>query len=121
VHTLPCRRKEWRITHEDFADVWLQQVVQPGRPGSFFERDAQISAQPVDELQDGARLGLDDAFHHHLAEGVPHGYRNTFRVHIHTDIFSAGHKRCSFLEKWVPVPKFPISGHYWPIMMPAQA
>jgi hypothetical protein len=32
--------------------------------------------------------------------GVPHGYRNTFRVHIHTDIFSAGHKRCSFLEKF---------------------
>jgi hypothetical protein len=23
-----------------------------------------------------------------------------FRVHIHTDIFNAGHKGCSFLEKF---------------------
>jgi len=38
--------------------VGLQQVVQPSRPGSCFERDAQISKQPVDELQNGARLRL---------------------------------------------------------------
>src|SRR5215469_9590909 len=38
-------------------------------------------------------LRLDDALHHDFAEGVPHGYRSTFRMHIHTDIFNAGHKR----------------------------
>src|SRR6516164_7311897 len=47
-----------------------------------FEGDAQISAQPVDELQNGARFGLDDAFHHYLADRVPHTNRNAFLVHI---------------------------------------
>jgi hypothetical protein len=37
------------ITHQDFRDVRFQQVVQPGRPGSFFKRDVQVSAQPVDK------------------------------------------------------------------------
>jgi hypothetical protein len=73
--------------------VGLQQVVQPGRPGSFFEDNAQISAQPVEELQNAARLGLDDTLHHDLADGVPHANRNAFHVHIHADIFNAGHKR----------------------------
>jgi hypothetical protein len=54
----------------------------PEMAGSFFEGDAQISAQPVDELQNGARFGLDDAFHHYLADRVPHTYRNAFLVHI---------------------------------------
>lgn len=33
-----------------------------------------------------------DAFHHHLAEGVHHRNRNPFLVHIQADIFGAGHK-----------------------------
>ncbi len=86
------------ITHHDFRHVRLQQIVQPGRPGSFFKGDAQIPVQPVDELQNGARLGLDDAFHHDLPTRVHHCDRNTFLVHVHADIFSAGHKGCSFLE-----------------------
>lgn len=57
-----------------------------------FEGRAQISAQPIDELQAGVRLGLDDAFHRHRADG----YRNTLFVHIHTDILSAGAKRVLF-------------------------
>jgi hypothetical protein len=43
-----------RITHYDFRHMRFQQVVQPRRPGSFFEGDAQISAQPVNELQNSA-------------------------------------------------------------------
>jgi predicted xylose isomerase-like sugar epimerase len=65
----------------------LQEVVQPGSPGAFFKRDVQISVQPVDELQNHAGFCFDDAFHHHLAGGVPHSNRNTFLVHIHADIF----------------------------------
>jgi len=78
--------------------VGLHQVVQPGRPCSFFEDDAQISAQPVDELQNGAPLGLDDTLHHDLADGVPHANRNAFHVHIHADVFKAVIKGCSFLS-----------------------
>src|SRR5258708_27120737 len=34
-----------RITHQHFRDMRLQQVIQPGCPGSFFEGDMQISAR----------------------------------------------------------------------------
>src|SRR6266478_4819532 len=75
----------------------FQQVVQPGRPGSFFKRDVQISAQPVDELQKDARFGLDDAFHHHLAGKIQNCDRNAFLMYVQADIFSASHRGCSFL------------------------
>src|SRR5712691_3245050 len=35
-----------RIAHHQSGDVWLQQVVQPGGPGSFFKRDVQVSRSP---------------------------------------------------------------------------
>ena len=47
-----------RITHQDFRHVRLHQVVQPGRPGSFFEDHAHISTQTIEKLQKGTRLGL---------------------------------------------------------------
>src|SRR5467141_3551087 len=87
------------IAHHQFRDVWLQQVVQPGGRGAFFKRDVQISAQPVDKLQNHARFRLDDTFHHDLPGIIPDGNRNTFLVHVHADIFSTGHKGCSFLEE----------------------
>ena len=40
----------------------------------------QVVHQSVNELQDGAGLGLDDAFHHDLADRVPHRNRNAFIV-----------------------------------------
>src|SRR6266478_1328422 len=87
------------IAHHQFRDVWLQQVVQPGGRGAFFKRDVQISAQPVDKLQNHARFRLDDTFHHDLPGIIPDGNRNTFLVHVHADIFSTGHNGCSFLEE----------------------
>ena len=75
-----------RIAHHQFRYVRLQQIVQPGRPGSFFKRDLQLSAQPVDKVQNGVRFGLDHAFHHDLSSSIPDRNRNTFLVHIHTDI-----------------------------------
>jgi hypothetical protein len=77
--------------------VWFQQVVQPGCPGSFFKRDLQISAQPVDELQNDARFSLDDAFHHDLSRSIHDRDRNAFLVNVHADILDARHNGCSFL------------------------
>ena len=71
-----------RIAHQHFRDVGLQQVIQPGRPSPFLKCDAQIPAQPVDELQNRARFGLDDTLHHDLANRVPHGDRNAFLVYV---------------------------------------
>ena len=47
-------------------------------PRFLLQRNAQISAQSVNELQDGARLVFNDAFHHDLADRVPH--RNRFPI-----------------------------------------
>src|SRR5208283_1450711 len=38
----------WIANHQ-FRHARFEQVVQPGRPGSFFKRDAHVSAQPVDK------------------------------------------------------------------------
>src|SRR5713101_1147498 len=82
-----------RIAHHEFRYVRLQQVIQPGGPGSFFKSDLQLSPQPVDKVQNAVRFGLDHAFHHDLPGIIPDRNRNTFLVHIHADIFSASHIR----------------------------
>src|SRR6266403_18454 len=82
-----------------FVYMRLQQVVQPGGPGSFFKRDLQLSTQPVDKVQNDVRFGLDHAFHHDLSSSIPDRNRNTFLVHIHADIFSADHKGAPPLER----------------------
>src|SRR5215469_14807488 len=51
-----------RIANYQFADVGLQQVVQPGGPGSFLEGDVHLSTQPINKLQDHTGFGLDDTF-----------------------------------------------------------
>ena len=40
-----------RIAHHEFRYMRLQQVVQPGGPGSFFKGDLQLSTKPVDKVQ----------------------------------------------------------------------
>src|SRR6266446_4549903 len=81
-----------RITHQHFRDMRLQQVIQPGCPGSFFEGDMQISAQTVDELQNRVRFRLYNALHHNLALSVPYRNRNRFLVNIHPDILRVQHR-----------------------------
>ena len=71
----------------------LQQVAQPGGPGSFFKGDLQLSTQPVDKVQKDVRFGLDHAFPDDLSSSIPDRNRNTLLVHIHADIFSASHIR----------------------------
>src|SRR6266851_1759437 len=71
----------------------LQQIVQPGGPSSFFKGDLQLTAQPVDKIQNDVRFRLDHTFHHELPGIIPDRNRNAFLVHVHADIFSASHKR----------------------------
>jgi hypothetical protein len=47
-----------RIAHQQFRHVRFQQVVQPGRRGSFFKRDLQVSAQPIEKLRQFAERSL---------------------------------------------------------------
>ena len=53
-----------RIANYQFGDVGLQQVVQPRGPRSFLEGGVYLSTQPLHKLQDHARFGLNDTFHH---------------------------------------------------------
>src|SRR5215472_17762178 len=48
----------------------------------------ELATQTVEKLQKAAGLGFDDRFHHQLATGIPHGDRNRFHVHVHSDIFN---------------------------------
>jgi hypothetical protein len=66
------------IADNQFRDVRLQEVVQPSGRGSFFKRDVQISAQPVDTLHNHVGFRLDDAFHHDLPHSVHHRDRDAF-------------------------------------------
>ena len=73
-----------RITHHDFRHVWLQQVVQPGRPGSFpsnvtckSPRSPWINCRPCSALVSMT------AFHHYLADGVHHRNRKSLPCGIH--------------------------------------
>src|ERR1700741_1190156 len=88
------------IADNQFRDVRLQEVVQPSRRGSFFKRNVQIPAQPVDTLQNHVGFRLDDAFHHDLSHSVHHRDRDAFLMYVHTDIFSASHKGCPFWWVW---------------------
>ena len=85
-----------RIAHNQSGDVWLQQVVQSGAPGSFFKRDVQISAQPIDKLQNHAGFRLDDTFQDDLAGRICDRDGDAFPVDIHADILHVIHWGCSF-------------------------
>jgi hypothetical protein len=82
------------------CDAGLQQIVQPGGPGSFFKGDMHVPAKPFDKLQDHARFRFDDTFHHDLAGSIPDRDRNAFLVHVHADIFSAVSHKKAFLSGW---------------------
>src|SRR5258708_33332881 len=82
-----------RIAYHQSRYVWLQQIVQPGGPSSFFQGDMQLTAQPVHKIQNDVGFRLDHTFHHQLPGIIPDRNRNAFLVHIHADIFSASHKR----------------------------
>jgi Transposase/Transposase IS116/IS110/IS902 family len=48
------------FAYHQFVDVRVEQIVQPGGPGSFLEGHRQSSAQACKELKNCCRFGLDD-------------------------------------------------------------
>jgi hypothetical protein len=48
----------------------------------------QVTAYSLDKLQDGARLGFDDGFHHQFSIAFHHCNRNGFFVNVHADILN---------------------------------
>jgi hypothetical protein len=69
-----------RIAYYQFRYMRLQQIVQPGGPSSFFKGDMQLTAQPVDKIQNDVRFRLDHTFHHELPGIIPDRNRNAFLV-----------------------------------------
>ena len=69
----------------------LEQVVQPGGTGSFFKGDVQVSAQPLDELQNGCRFRFDDGFHQQLAGGIQDRDRDRCLVNVQANILVSIH------------------------------
>lgn len=46
----------------------------------------QVSAQPLDKMQNGDRLGFEDGNHYQLAGGIHHGNRDRFFVNVHGSV-----------------------------------
>jgi len=40
-----------RVSGQHFADVGLEQIVPPGRPGSFFKEHVQAATHTADKLE----------------------------------------------------------------------
>ena len=83
------------IADQNLLHLRLQQIVQPGRPGSFFPGHVQLAPQTVDKLQNAAGFGFDDGFHDQLPTAIQDGDDNRFLVYIHADILDvATHCSC---------------------------
>jgi len=66
--------------------VGLEQGVQPGRAGSFFEGHLQAPAQTMDKLQKGFRFRFENGFHHQLAGGIQNRRRDRWLMNIQPNI-----------------------------------
>src|SRR5215472_13950439 len=73
-------------------------------PGSFFQRNVQLSVQPRNELQNRAGFRFNDRFHPDLSETIHDCDRNTFLVRVHAYIFGASHRGAPFWEGLRPTP-----------------
>jgi hypothetical protein len=64
-----------RIADQNFLYLRRQQIVQPGRPGSFFPGHMQLAPQTVEKPQNSAGSGFADGFHDQLATAIEDGDR----------------------------------------------
>src|SRR5260370_32759444 len=98
-----------RITDQHLRDVRLEQVVQPGRAGAFFEGHMQAATQAVDKLQNGSRFRLEDGLHHQLAGGILNRCGDRCLMNIQPNILSVIHEGAPFCrsrcERSKPTPK----------------
>jgi hypothetical protein len=85
------------VTHQHLRDMGLEQVVQPGRAGSFFEGEMRAAAQPVNKLEDGCRFGFEDGLHHQLAGGIQNRSRDRCLMDVPPNIISVIQEGATFL------------------------
>ena len=81
----------WIAHHHSVDAGRLEQVVQPGGAGSFFKGYGQVSAQPVDKLQNRCRFRFEDRLHYQLAGGIQDHDRDRCLMHVHANILVAVH------------------------------
>jgi hypothetical protein len=79
------------IADDDSRNIRVDQIVEPGRLGSFLEHDMQGSALALDQVEDRRSFGLDDCFRQNFPRAVEHGNHGHCLVHIHADILDEFH------------------------------
>jgi len=84
-----------RIAHHQPGHSPHQQIVKPGRVGSFFEGDLEGAALSGDEIQNRRCLRGYHRLHHQPALGIQHGYGNGGLVDIESNVLHTVHG-CSF-------------------------
>jgi len=85
-------RGDLQVTFEEGTwATWLYDLLKP-HVGKLVVCDPRKNSRQGNKNDRIVRFGLDHAFHHYLSSIIPDRNRNTFLVHIHADIFSAGHK-----------------------------
>src|SRR6266481_339990 len=78
----------------------LEQIVEPGRPGAFFEGHGQSSTQSRQELQNGCGFGFQDGFHDYLALRIHHRYADRCLMNVEPNILFTVHKGAPFPRWW---------------------
>src|SRR2546428_12402977 len=87
----------------------LEQIVEPGRPGAFFEGHRQSSTQSRQELQNGGGFGFQHGLHDYLASAIHHRDRDGCLMHVEPNILFTVHEGAPFRRWWClrsqPTPK----------------
>src|SRR5580692_11117799 len=74
----------------------LEQIVEPGCPGSFFERYGQSSTQSGEELQNGCGFRFQNGFDDYLTHRIQHCCADRCLVNVQPNILFTAHGECSF-------------------------
>jgi hypothetical protein len=74
-------------------------------PSFFFKGDMQLTAQPVDKIQNDVRFRLDHTFHHELPGIIPDRNQNASLCTSMPIYLVPVIKGCSFLEGLSQAPK----------------
>jgi hypothetical protein len=86
-----------RIADHQVGDVRPQQIVEPGGAGALFKGHMQRAPQPRQELENGGRFGLQQAFHHQLAALLQDRDRDRCLMHVQANILRTVHQGAPFV------------------------
>ena len=81
-----------RIADHHSGDVRLEQIVQPGRPGSFFKGYVQAATQATNELENRLGFRFENRLHHQISARIPNGHRDRCLMDIHPNILGVIHE-----------------------------